>query len=107
MTLTLIAVLIALGLMAMAFTFKVVWLFIGAGGFWIILGIFAMAESPEASMEWGLGIMYFGLSLMCLTSFFWFKDRSKDASDDMDVDDEEQRLYRQHMNDMRRKGREM
>jgi hypothetical protein len=108
MTLTLIAVLIALGLMAMAFWQKMIWPFIGAGGFWIVLGIFAMTENEQNTMEWGIGVLYFGLALMCLLSFFWYKDgRSKGDDIERDLEEEDRQEYKKHMNDVRGKGRQL
>lgn len=109
MSLTLIAVLIALGLMAMAFWQKMIWPFIGAGGFWIVLGIFAMTENEQNTMEWGIGVLYFALALMCLTSFFWYKEgkRKEEEPDITDMDDEELKAYREHMKEVRGKGRQM
>jgi len=104
-TMTLIAVLIALGLMAMAFWQKMVWLCVGAGGVWIVLAVFAMTENANTTIEWALGWIYFGVGFICLSSIFWLREK-KDPEEEEDLDDKDLQDYKQHMKDIRGRGRQ-
>lgn len=106
MTTTLIAVLIALGLMAMGFWQKLMWMVIGAGGIWMVIGAFAMTNNVEGEFDWFMGIIYIGVGFICLLSFFWLKVKKGDEEPEGDIDDEELEDYRKHMKELRGKGRQ-
>jgi hypothetical protein len=68
---------IALGLLAIAFWQKKLWVFLASGLAWIGLGIFGLIKSPTNSIEYFFGWAFIALSLMCFTSLFWLKEKDE------------------------------
>ena len=70
-----IGVIVAIFFTALSFWQKKMWLFVLAGIFWWILGIFSMVYNDTYSLGWALGFVYLAIGLACMLATMWLHEK--------------------------------
>lgn len=83
----------AVALMVIGFMFKHNWVLMLSGGFWVICGIYYLANAGGINFIYGLGWFCVAVSLPLFLSYLWHREKKEPTEIGDDTKSHSDRLY--------------